>query len=346
MTMSETQTKKRFPALIRWKYLIPLSITIVFGYLALRGIDGRLFLDSISEMQPGFLLLSLPFYIGSHFIRAVRWRALLGRMVHASPFRLFPYVVIGLMLNDIIPARIGELYRALLLSRRDGLPYTTSLTVIAVERVFDGLCMLAILIMALSLLDFDAVWVHGMLVIASTVFGMMAVAVFLLAAFPGASRRAIRAVAGLVPGRTGERVYSALDGFHTGIESLRSPKALVQTILATMCQWLIEALFYLMVFYAFGFEAGYSWALLTIAVVSFGTILPAAPGYAGVFEYAFIMALAAVGVGHNEALASAVTVHIIQLAVVFAMGAFFMFRLGFKLPTRNGKDSGSIAAEK
>jgi uncharacterized protein (TIRG00374 family) len=56
--------------------------------------------------------------------------------------RLFPVVVIGYMGNNVYPARAGEVIRAYVLRRREGVSISASLATIIVERVFDGLVML------------------------------------------------------------------------------------------------------------------------------------------------------------------------------------------------------------
>ena len=55
---------------------------------------------------------------------------------------MFPIVTIGYMGNNIYPARAGEVLRAVVLKRREGVPVSASLATIIVERVFDGVVML------------------------------------------------------------------------------------------------------------------------------------------------------------------------------------------------------------
>ena len=61
-------------------------------------------------------------------------------------------VLIGLMANNVAPARVGELVRAYLLGERESMSKSTALGTIAVDRAFDGLTLVAILgfVVALS----------------------------------------------------------------------------------------------------------------------------------------------------------------------------------------------------
>jgi len=56
---------------------------------------------------------------------------------------MFPIVAIGYMGNNIYPARAGEVLRAVVLKRRAGVSVSASLATVIVERVFDGVVMLA-----------------------------------------------------------------------------------------------------------------------------------------------------------------------------------------------------------
>ena len=56
---------------------------------------------------------------------------------------MFPITCIGYMGNNIYPARAGEVLRAVVLKRRENVPISASLATIIVERIFDGVVMLA-----------------------------------------------------------------------------------------------------------------------------------------------------------------------------------------------------------
>ena len=64
-------------------------------------------------------------------------------MKDVSTSDMFPIVTIGYMGNNIFPARAGEILRALILKRRRDVPVSASLATIIVERVYDGVVMLA-----------------------------------------------------------------------------------------------------------------------------------------------------------------------------------------------------------
>src|ERR1041384_1436016 len=63
---------------------------------------------------------------------------------------MFPITTIGYMGNNIYPARAGEVLRAVILKRKEGVPVSASLATIIIERIFDGVVMLAFIFVNLS----------------------------------------------------------------------------------------------------------------------------------------------------------------------------------------------------
>ncbi len=81
-------------------------------------------------------------YFVAVWARAWRWHYLLKPLKSIPTKDLFPTVTIGYFGNNILPARAGELLRAIVLKKDEDIPISASLATIIVERVFDGVVML------------------------------------------------------------------------------------------------------------------------------------------------------------------------------------------------------------
>ena len=86
---------------------------------------------------------SIVVYFFAVFFRAIRWRYLLSPMGQFPVGRLYSVVVIGYMANNLLPVRLGELVRSYYLARRENVSASSALATIAVERVYDGITLLA-----------------------------------------------------------------------------------------------------------------------------------------------------------------------------------------------------------
>jgi hypothetical protein len=153
-----------------------------------------------------------------------RWHYLLRRS--RIPLReLFPRVVIGYMGNNIYPARAGEVLRSYVLRRRDGVPISSSLATVLIERIFDGVVMLLFVFVALPAMPNLSDTVRGTVVLGSLAFFGALIAFLALAARPAAAAR----LAGwfttrLVPARFHDQVATLVERFLHGLASLRRPQ--------------------------------------------------------------------------------------------------------------------------
>src|SRR4029079_8248753 len=148
----------------------------------------------------------------TYVLRLIRWRLVL-RDTDGGPLSamaMWHAVAIGFMANNILPFRAGELVRSVAGARFTGARFTAVLSSIAVERVFDGLAVVALLSLSLIASDLPPdVAVGGVSTRhapqASGLLGAAALAMALMVvAFPAASERVVRRL--LPAGRMADRI--------------------------------------------------------------------------------------------------------------------------------------------
>jgi uncharacterized protein (TIRG00374 family) len=127
----------------KWQFWLGVLISIVFIWLALRGLRLEEFWDSVKQANYFWLLPGIAVYFVGVWVRAWRWHYLLGPIKKIPTRAMFPITAIGYMGNNIYPARAGEVLRAVILKRKEGVSVSASLATIIVERIFDGVVMLA-----------------------------------------------------------------------------------------------------------------------------------------------------------------------------------------------------------
>jgi hypothetical protein len=253
---------------------------------------------------------------------------------------MFPIVTIGYMGNNIYPARAGEVLRAFILRRKQGVPVSASLATIVVERIFDGVVMLMFVIFnlnGLAALSHDSGFVGSIRSVAvwGTAAFAAALAVFLLAAmFPHQSLGLFHRFAEpLIPARFRPRVAGMLTSFWTGLEALRSPASILMVFLTSVVIWLLETAKYWFVMFAFdftGYTGGFFGLMLMNGIVNLATTIPSAPGYVGTFDAPGIAVLTAYGLGRSVAAGYTLTLHAALWLPITALGAFFMAREGLR----------------
>jgi glycosyltransferase 2 family protein len=98
-----------------------------------------------------YLLWAVGAYVSAILLRSLRWQLLLASLAPAPYSRVVVALVAGYTVNNLLPARLGEIFRASLAKSQFGLPISSSLGTIAIERTMDGLTV--VLLLGLGLLS-------------------------------------------------------------------------------------------------------------------------------------------------------------------------------------------------
>jgi uncharacterized protein (TIRG00374 family) len=312
--------------------LLGVAISVLLLVWALRGVHLDEVVAHLRNARLVPLLAAVVIATLTYPIRLFRWRLLLraadGGPLPAAP--LWHAVAIGFMANNILPFRAGELVRLLAASRLAGVRISAALSSVAVERIFDGLTVVALLSLALLASDLPPdVAVGGMSVRhVAQVTGVMGaaalVAALLVVAYPLAAERLVRRV---LPGsRLADRVVALVEGLRHGLTVLRSPRLLAGTIAWSLVLWLANGLSFYMAFKAFGIPVGFLGALLLQGVLVFGISVQLTPGFLGQFEAAIVAALALYGVPKDLASSYAIAYHGATFVPIILLGAWSLAR--------------------
>ena len=308
------------------------AISLVLLVWALRGVHLREVLVHLRNAHALPLAGAVILATLTYPVRLIRWRLLLrdtdGGPLPAGP--LWHAVAIGFMANNTLPFRAGELVRVLAATRLTGARFSSVLSSVAVERIFDGLAV--VLVLSVALLGSNlppGVAVGGVPVRhAAQVAGGIGVAALLAAvlvvAFPRAAERLIRRV--LPAGRVTERLITLIEGLRHGLSVLRSPALLTGVVLWSLALWLLNALAYYVGFAAFEIPVDYPGALVVQGVLIFGITVQLTPGFLGQFEAAIVAGLALFGVANDLASSYAIAFHATTFLPIILLGAWSLAR--------------------
>jgi uncharacterized protein (TIRG00374 family) len=319
----------------RWQFWFGVAISVFFIVLALRGLRLDQFWGAVQSANYWWLIPGVAVYFVAVWVRAWRWHFLLRPIKNIRTVRVFPITAIGYMGNNIYPARAGEVLRAVLLKRTEGVAVSASLATIIVERIFDGVVMLGFVFLnlpELARLTSNSGFVGNIqqvAVIGTAVFAA-ALGLFLLAAmFPEVSMGAGETVINhVLPKGTRPRAMGLMHQFLDGLASLRSPLNILMVFITSVIIWLLETGKYWFVMHAFNFHVSFFALMLMNGIVNLATTIPSAPGYIGTFEAPGIAVLTAYGVPQATAAGYTLTLHVALWLPITLLGAYFLAREG------------------
>ncbi|MCS7051047.1 MAG: flippase-like domain-containing protein [Thermomicrobium sp.] len=288
--------------------IIGIAISLAFLFLALRGQDYPALLRALRDANYWWLVPAVLAYFLSVAVRSLRWSVLLRPVCRASPVEVFPIIAIGYMANNVLPFRTGEVLRAYALSRRFGASTTGTLATIVVERLLDGLTMVAFILVASVAVVLDSALRHVLLVAAGVFLPTLMVA--LVAARWQRAGALLEQVIRLAPTRVRPRAERMVRSGFDGIAALRHGSSLGQVIFFSVIAWLFEAAMYGLVARGFGLDLSVALVLLATAAANLATLIPSSPGYIGPFEAGIVLVLSGLaGLPRASAFSYAIVLH-------------------------------------
>jgi hypothetical protein len=264
-------------------------------------------------------------------LRSVRWSALLprrddGRRVGVST--IIPALLIGYLGNVVLPARLGEGVRAVLIARRERLDVAEVVGTVVLERIVDTATLAVVALLAALM----APTVPGWVVQTTAGVGVIGfVAVVLLtmlrADLTSWFRTSVPTLAGAPPVAA---VLAVMGRFGRGVGGGQRLPVIGLAAAISTCAWLLDGVTFWLIAAALGIDLGFVAALLVAAVAVLGTAIPSAPGYIGTFEVAATTTAAAIGVARSTALALAVMAHAVTVLPLAVGGAIAVVVLGVR----------------
>lgn len=314
-----------------WRFWLGLGISVVCLILVFRGVDLQALVSALRGAEYIWLGPAIGLLAGSLAVRAVRWRILFFPQTGLRFVALFRVLNISYLANNVLPARAGEFIRAGLISTREPVSASRALATVVVERVLDGLTLMLVLVLLLPLFPVPN-WVVSVGRGAGIFMIAAGVGLALLSTQRGRSVRWVRALLARYPRIDGERWAERVGGLVDGLGVLHSPAALVQAGLWSAIVWLSSGVAYYFVLQAFDLHLPLTVGLFVLAVTTLVQIVPATPGYVGVFDLTAVETLSIFGVERSVAVSCVIVLHAASYVTFSVMGLISLVQESLSLP--------------
>jgi uncharacterized protein (TIRG00374 family) len=241
----------------------------------------------------------------------------------------FAYTVLGFFMNNLIPLRIGEFIRAKVTGERLGISRSASFAAIVVERLLDITIFILFFFAVMYFLPFPD-FIAKTFYLCAFIFGGIFIVLWALAM---RKEKTINLICKIpMPAKIKNLLLQIADKFISGLDVLKDKKVFICSFLFSILVWLIESSSIMIVGHAFGLNISLAGAAFTVIIIGIGAIIPTAPGFVGAFEFMGITALAALGIGKDQAFSCIIVYHFIQLLVIAVLGlsSIFLTRISFK----------------
>jgi uncharacterized protein (TIRG00374 family) len=313
--------------------ILPWLITLAALYLAFRGVEWEAFWSYLRNAQPLYILLAIALTTASYWLRAARWPLLFPHVIFPL-LSSWKVLVLGFFMNNILPARAGELVRAHLGAKVLSRPRTLVLATVASERLADGLTISLFFVLIIGFLGRGSLDpdIADNLLYVSYLFAAVALGVIAVLSMRDSIVNLIQRFSNRLDRKASTYALSRVQVFIDGLSPLRTPQRALRIALWSCLIWGIELAAFAAVSKAFGGTLSLSGTVLFLVAVNFSSLIPAAPGGFGVIEFIAKSVLVSAGVANPElALSMIITQHVIQYAVIGIPGAFLLSTLRSQL---------------
>jgi glycosyltransferase 2 family protein len=296
-----------------------ISISLIF-YLFYK-IDIRGVKNALWEFDFRVLLVLLLIYIAGMILRSLRWQLLIRQREKVDNILVFKALVFGYMINNLLPAKVGELARAEYLKRKKGISRSFILGTIFIERLSD--LSIVMILFAFSLLfskTSQAVFIHNQWIIYFLAMVMVLSVYFMF------RPRFINRLIGFLPPTVKPRIEQIIISFTESIQFVNDKRLLSGVSFLTVLIWGLTLSSAYSILWGLGVILPIHAYFFLITAGVFGMVIPSTSGGIGVYHAISTAALLLFNVPPEKALAFALISHAFDFFPSILMGVILFLK--------------------
>ena len=317
-------------------------ISLLLIWLIFRGANWNSVTQDITDIKFGWLFLAEITIVGSMLTRVQRWKYIVCAKTTVTYSVLFNATQIGVMGNYILPGRLGEIIRALVLSRLSAFSLVRSIALVAFDRLTDLIALLIVLLIATA--SFAPIndiilppEIYGTPIRAellrTVAWGTAFISIFILVIlilfflFYEALNRFIFLVINPLSRNFAKWFAKLILEFSEGLQIFGRKDHLLKAFLFSLITWALMVLSYFFVFLSFDLETHWTTYFVLTAFLAIAISIPGAPGFVGQFHFAVTITIVALlpETDIDTARAVSIIAHLLNFIPAVVIGSFCLY---------------------
>jgi len=306
--------------------------SLAFLWLVIRQVSWPQVLASLQTTDWRLGLLGSLLMVVTWAFFAVRWQVLLAPAVSIHWSDAFSYIMIGYLGNAVLPLRLGDVGRVMLLSRRYRINLGFASATVVMEKLLDVLTMVALMGFLMLVVPVPLLIRRGVQAATVTTVGAF-VALTLLSRSQSALARLESFLSVALPKRVLATVLDILYRFVQGLQVTKSVGQMLSVALLSLLSWGVASLGLWCFVCAFKLGVPWSAAMLVLGTTNLGGAIPSSPGAIGVYEFLAMLALSVWMSERSVSAGFATVTHAANLALTVGLGLVVGWREGIRWST-------------
>ena len=301
-------------------------ISLVLLYFSLKDIRFHEIMTTLQRTNPWLLPAPLVFIIIAVVLCSFRWSRLIGSAV--GFLDTFAALMIGLFVNNVLPARIGEVARAYVISKKSGLSFTFSFSTVLLDRFFDltGLLLIAFIFLPDKSLP-TAVSRSIYILIAFLILCIACMILFSREQFANRVAGMFMRIKRPLFSKLADRVFMIQEN----LKRINSPLNLILSVILSFCIWFSMTIALYLVILMLGVRIDFRVIPFVCALLNLGLTIPSSPGYVGVYQFLLVYLLAIFGVPKYEGFTISIIYHAMWFIPYNIMGFLYLLKEHLKI---------------
>jgi len=328
-------------------FLVGLVVSAAALYFAFRNVPVSDLFKYLASINYLWVLPSVVMVLISFYLRAIRWQIILMSTKKITVWRALHPMMIGFMINCVLPGRLGEVTRPIILQRKEKVPFTTGLATVAAERMFDICLLLLLFIVTVSAIqirpDVNETFLNyqlnretldiifgGMLKLGAVLFaGIILITIGKVRDFfygiirflPNLVFFAGQNIKETIQQKFCEPLIGIIANIAQGFALIRYPKKIILCSILSFMIWGLSAFsYYLFSLGSPGINLTFFELSVVMVIICFFIALPSVPGWWGLWEAAGVFAMSLFGISSKEAAGFTLANHAVQVFPVIIAG--------------------------
>ena len=301
-------------------------ISIILLYFSLKGIQFHEILIILKRADYRLVLIPVLFIFVAATLSAYKWSKITGNNVRLR--ETFVALMIGLFINNVLPARIGEIARGYVLSKKKGLSFTFAVSTVFVDRFFDltGLLIITFLFFPRHSLPPR---------VSQAIYILIALLIVCIIMMIIMSKKNIANIIADKLTKIEKPLFikfaKRIIEIQENLKRINSPLNLAFFVLISSIQWLAMSAALYFVILTLGISIKPFYIPFVCALLNMGLTVPSSPGYVGVYQFLLVYLLAIFNVPKSEGFTVSILYHATWYIPYNILGFLFLLKEHLKI---------------
>jgi uncharacterized protein (TIRG00374 family) len=282
-------------------------------------------------------------FYATQFLRAWRWQLTLKTLTEIKLVPTFGAMTIGYMANNLLPMRLGEVYRAQVVHQLTGLSRPAAFGTIVAERIIDLVYMVPYIVAALLIYPLPERLETGAYILSAAAVLLGGFCIWL-----GLDRDRALSIAAfflkVLPEKVGKKILDVLGTFSAGLGVMSRKDLFWRLAISSLVLWAMYTYMVYLIMASVGLTGPeypmihndlVGSVLVMLVVTTIGFVIPGAPGAVGTYHGIAVLGLSLFNVPGDRAAGFAVLLHALNYIPLTVVGLLFFWKYGFSFHDRD-----------